>query len=30
MTEDGPEILSARTPAAARPRTPLLKESPHA
>jgi len=30
MTEAGPEILSARTPAEARPRTALLKESPHA
>jgi len=30
MTENGPEILSARTPDAARPRTSPLKESPHA
>jgi methionyl aminopeptidase len=30
MTENGPEILSARTPAAGRPRIPLAKESPHA
>jgi len=31
MTEDGPEILSARTnPGEVRPRTSLLKESPHA
>jgi methionyl aminopeptidase len=30
MTGDGPEILSARTPAAARPRIPQAKESPHA
>jgi len=30
MTGDGPEILSARTPAAGRPRTPQAKESPHA
>jgi hypothetical protein len=30
LTEDGPEILSARTPAAGRRGTPLAKESPHA
>jgi methionyl aminopeptidase len=30
MTEDGPEVLSARTPAAGRPRIPVAKESPHA
>jgi len=30
MTDSGPEILSARTPAAGRPRIPLAKESPHA
>lgn len=30
MTENGPEILSARMPAASRPRISLLKESPHA
>jgi len=30
MTENGPEILSARTPEAARPGTRLPKESPHA
>ncbi len=30
MTENGPEILSARKPDAARPRTSPLKESPHA
>jgi methionyl aminopeptidase len=30
MTENGPEILSTRTPDAARPRTSLLKESPDA
>jgi methionyl aminopeptidase len=30
MTEDGPEILSARTPAAGRRRIPLAKESPNA
>jgi len=30
MTENGPEILSARTSAAGRPRIPLAKESPHA
>jgi len=30
LTEDGPEILSARTPAAGRPRIPVAKESPHA
>ena len=29
MTENGPEIMSARTPAAARPRPSLLKETPH-
>jgi methionyl aminopeptidase len=30
MTETGPEILSARTPAAVRPGTGLPKEGPHA
>ncbi len=30
MTENGPEILSARTPEAGRPRIPLAKEGPHA
>jgi methionyl aminopeptidase len=30
LTEDGPEILSARAPAAGRPRIPVAKESPHA
>ena len=30
MTEKGPESLSARTPDAARPRTSLHKETPHA
>lgn len=30
MTENGPEILSARTPAAVRPGTGLPKEGPHA
>jgi methionyl aminopeptidase len=30
LTEDGPEILSARPPAAARRGAPLAKESPHA
>jgi methionyl aminopeptidase len=30
LTEDGPEVLSARTPAAGRPRIPVAKESPHA
>jgi methionyl aminopeptidase len=30
MTEDGPEILSARTPEAARPGAAVTKESPHA
>ena len=30
LTENGPEILSARTPDAARPGTRLPKESPHA
>jgi methionyl aminopeptidase len=30
MTENGPEVLSARTPAAARQGTGLPKESPHA
>jgi len=30
LTEDGPEILTARLPAADRPRTAVAKESPHA
>jgi methionyl aminopeptidase len=30
MTENGPEVLSARTPAAVRPGTGLPKEGPHA